>query len=79
MKHFIIIIQWTDDTKFIDFVDSASTTDENYSDSFSEQANREDKKIKKLLSDTNSFVLLCHNTTQHNNSKSKNKKEAQES
>ena len=34
---------------------------------FSEQATREDKKIKKLLSDTNPFVLLCHNTTQHSN------------
>ena len=33
-------LQWTDDTKFIDFVDSASTTDENYSDSLSKQTGR---------------------------------------
>ena len=33
-------LQWTDDTKFIDFVDTASTTDENYSDSLSKPTGR---------------------------------------
>ena len=75
-------LQWTDDTKFIDFVDTASTHIWKLQ-WFSEQANREDKKIKKLLSDTNPFVLLCRNTTQHNTTQQKqkqkqNKKEAQE-
>jgi hypothetical protein len=37
MKHFIIIIQWTDD-KFIDFV--GTSTDENYSDSLSKPTGR---------------------------------------